>query len=137
MNYKVPNINPEYLFKWEPAKKILFFITQGAHSSGIALKNLENVQPAVLEQLKQMVSISKPSIGDVLSVQDQYVFIVSRKHYSSKHDLDLVKNALSTLEGNYKMSGEDFPDIVRLVRTDFTHIEIKKTSKWEDGRSID
>jgi hypothetical protein len=51
--------------------------------------------------------------------------------------LDLVKNALSTLEGNYKMSGEDFPDIVRLVRTDFTHIEIKKTSKWEDGRSID
>jgi hypothetical protein len=136
MEHTIPNVNPNYLFKWEPEKKHLFFITQGAHMSGIALKNLQYVQPQIVEELVVLVNSSKPTIGSVIAIQD-YVFIVSRKHYSSKHDLDLVKNALHTLKGIYKMSNEDFPAIVDLVATGFPNVGIKTTSKWEDSHTVD
>jgi hypothetical protein len=129
-----PYVNPNYLFKWEPEKKILFFITQGAHVSGTALKNLEYIQPLIIEQLKRYVDGLKPAIGSVIPVQDNYIFIVSRKHYSSKHDLDLVRKALMKLQGIIKMSNEDFPDIVKLVSTEFTNIELKTTSNWDNSR---
>jgi hypothetical protein len=77
-----------------------------------------------------MVDGLKPSIGEVLSVQERYVFIVSRKHYSSKHDLDLVKKALSTLKGNYKIASEDFPTIVDLVSKEFLQVGIKAAT-WK------
>ena len=128
--YKKPIVSNDYLFKWEPEKKVLFFITQGAHVSGVALKNLENFNPIVIEQLKRMVDILKPSIGEVLSVQERYVFIVSRKHYTSKHDLELVKKALLKLKGNYKLASEDFPSIVDMVSKEFPEIEIK-ASVWK------
>jgi hypothetical protein len=128
--YKQPIISNEYLWKTEPEKKILLFITQGAHVSGVAMKILEDKEPLIIEQLKRMVDGLKPSIGEVLSVQERYVFIVSRKHYSSKHDLDLVKKALSTLKGNYKIASEDFPAIVDLVSKEFLQVEIKAAT-WK------
>jgi len=128
--YKQPIISDNYLWKWEPEKKTLFFITQGAHASGVALKNLEYLQPSVLEELKRMVATTKPAIGSVISVQERYVFIVSRKHYSSKHDLDLVKKALLTLKGSYKVANEDFPTILDMVSKGFPEIEIK-ASVWK------
>jgi hypothetical protein len=78
--YKKTIIRNDYMFKWEPEKKFLFFITQGAHASGVALKVLEELQPSVLEELKRTVATLKPAIGSVISVQERYVFIVSRKH---------------------------------------------------------
>jgi hypothetical protein len=128
--YKKPIISDEYLWKWEPEKKFLFFITQGAHASGVALKTLEDLQPSILEELKRVVATMKPAIGSVISVQERYVFIVSRKHYSSKHDLDLVKKALLTLEGNYKIAYEDFPSIVDLVSKEFLQVGIKAAT-WK------
>jgi hypothetical protein len=128
--YKKPILSNEYLFKWEPEKKVLFFITQGAHVSGVAMKTLEDKEPLIIEQLKRMIDGLKPSIGEVLSVQERYVFIVSRKHYSSKHDLDLVKKALSTLKGNYKIANEDFPAIVDLVSKEFLQVGIKAAT-WK------
>jgi hypothetical protein len=128
--YKQPIISDNYLWKWEPEKKILFFITQGAHASGVALKILEDKQPSVLEELKRMVATTKPAIGSVISVQERYVFIVSRKHYSSKHDLDLVKKALLTLKGSYKVANEDFPTIVDLVSKEFLQVGIKAAT-WK------
>jgi hypothetical protein len=128
--YKQPIISNEYLWKREPEKKILLFITQGAHVSGVAMKILEDKEPLIIEQLKRMVDGLKPSIGEVLSVQERYVFIVSRKHYSSKHDLDLVKKALLKLKGNYKIASEDFPTIVDLVSKEFLQVEIKAAT-WK------
>jgi sigma54-dependent transcription regulator len=133
---KAPSVNPNYLFKWEPEKKFLFFITQGAHVSGTALKNLNEVQPEVIELLVEQVNRTKPTIGTVIDIDyvSKYSFIVSRKHYSSKHDLDLVKSALAKLNGIYKMSNEDFPTIVELVTREFPNIEIKTGSNWEDSK---
>lgn len=128
--YKKPIISDEYMFKWEPEKKFLFFITQGAHASGIALKTLEDLQPSILEELKRKFATMKPAIGSVISVQERYVFIVSRKHYSSKHDLDLVKKALLTLEGKYVIALEDFPSIVDLVSKEFLQVGIKAAT-WK------
>lgn len=136
MELKAPSINPNYLFKWEPEKKFLFFITQGAHVSGTAMKNLNEVQPEVVELLVEQVNRIKPTIGTVIDIDyvSNYSFIVSRKHYSSKHDLDLVKSALAKLNGIYKMSNEDFPTIVELVTREFPNIEIKTSSNWEDSK---
>jgi hypothetical protein len=128
--YKKTIISDDYMFKWEPEKKFLFFITQGAHASGVALKNLEDLQPSVLEELKRVVATLKPAIGSVISVQERYVFIVSRKHYTSKHDLELVKKALLTLKGSYKLAIEDFPTIVDLVSKEFLQVGIKAAT-WK------
>jgi hypothetical protein len=128
--YKKPIVSDEYMFKWKPETKFLFFITQGAHASGVALKILEDLQPSVLEELKRKFATTKPAIGSVISVQERYVFIVSRKHYSSKHDLDLVKKALSSLEGNYVIAREDFPSIVDLVSKEFLQVGIKAAT-WK------
>lgn len=128
--YKKPIISDEYMFKWEPEKKFLFFITQGAHASGVALKTLEDLQPSILEKLRRDFANLKPSIGDVFSVEERYVFIVSRKHYSSKHDLGLVKKALSTLEGKYVIAREEFPAIVDLVSKEFLQVGIKAVT-WK------
>ena len=126
--YKQPIINPEHLFKWEPEKKILFFITQGAHVSGTAMKELNDKAPSVIDRLVKRVNEIKPTIGTVIHIQDagNYTFIVSRKHYSSKHDLDLVSSALASLDGNYKMFNGDFPTIVELVSTQYPSIELKR-----------
>lgn len=129
-------VNPDYLFKWEPEKKFLFFTTQSAHMSGIALKNLENVQPQIIDELKSIVNSSKPSLGSVITIRERYVFIITRKSYNSKHDLALTLKALNSLNGNHKMSSEDFPDIVELVTTNCPWVELKETSKWDD-RNID
>ena len=123
-------INPEYLFKWKPEKKTLFFITQSAHASGKALKNLQEVAPSVLEKVQSMCADIKPDIGEVI-ILPMYVFIVSRKHYASKHDLDLVRQGLDKLkEHSIKMSSEDFPSIVEIARN-YPNIEIKSISNWE------
>jgi hypothetical protein len=139
MEHTLPNINKNYLFKWEPHKKTLFFITQGAHITGTAMKNLDEIQPNVVEKLKFEVITKKPTIGTVIVIETSatYVFIVSRKHYSSKHDLGLVKSALASLEGEYKMSNEDFPTITDLVAANFPNVEIKTTSRWEDSQVVD
>lgn len=122
-------INPDYLFKWEPEKKTLFFITQSAHASGIAMKNLQEVQPQVVERVQSLCK-DKPSIGNIITF-DNYIFIVSRKHYSSKHDLDLVSNALDQVKDlSIKVSGEDFPTILGLVKS-YSNIEIRNISNWE------
>lgn len=126
--YKQPIVNPEHLFKWEPEKKFLFFITQGAHVSGTAMKELNDKAPQVIERLVKHMNEIKPTIGTVIHIQDagNYTFIVSRKHYSSKHDLDLVSSALATLDGNYKMFNGEFPTIVELVSTQYPNVELKK-----------
>jgi hypothetical protein len=126
--YKQPIINPEHLFKWEPEKKYLFFITQGAHISGTAMKELNERQPIVVERLVKRVNEIKPTIGTAIHIQDagNFTFIVSRKHYSSKHDLDLVSSALASLNGNYKMFSGEFPAIVELVSTQYPSIELKR-----------
>ena len=126
--YKQPIINPEHLFKWEPEKKILFFITQGAHVSGTAMKELNDKAPSVINRLVKRVNEIKPTTGTVIHIQDagNYTFIVSRKHYSSKHDLDLVSSALASLDGNYKMFNGEFPTIVELVSTQYPSIELKR-----------
>lgn len=127
--YKQSIVNPEHLFKWEPEKKILFFITQGAHITGTAMKYLFEVAPQVVEKLQKIVANDKPTIGTVIKVRDilDYTFIVSRKHYNSKHDLDLVSSALASLsDGIYKMFNGDFPTIVELVATQYPHIELKR-----------
>jgi hypothetical protein len=137
MDYSKPYVSPDYLFKWEPEKNTLFFITQGAHASGTALKNFANVQPHILEELVSIVNSSKPAIGSVITIRN-YIFVVSRKHYSSKHDLDLVLKALNEISHlSIKMSNEDFPTIVDLVEKHFPAIEIKKTSNWDDGHRVD
>jgi hypothetical protein len=129
--YKKPIVNPEYLFKWEPEKKYLFFITQGAHVSGTAMKELNEKAPQVIDLLVKRVNEIKPTIGMAIHIQHagNYTFIVSRKHYSSKHDLDLVSSALASLDGNYKMFNGDFPTIVDLVATQFHNVELKKIVK--------
>jgi hypothetical protein len=126
--YKQPIIHPEHLFKWEPEKKYLFFITQGAHVSGTAMKELNDVSPQVVELLVKRVNEIKPTIGTAIHIQHagNYTFIVSRKHYSSKHDLDLVSSALASLDGSYKMFSGEFPTIVELVSTQFPNVELKK-----------
>jgi hypothetical protein len=129
--YKQPIVNPEHLFKWEPEKKYLFFITQGAHVSGTAMKELNERQPSLLEQLVKRVNDIKPTIGTAIHIHSagDFTFIVSRKHYSSKHDLDLVSSALASLGGNYKMFNGDFPTIVDLVSTRFHNVELRKILK--------
>jgi hypothetical protein len=127
--YKQPIVNPEHLFKWEPEKQILFFITQGAHTTGTAMKHLFEVAPQVVEKLQKIVANDKPTIGTVIKVKDTLgcTFIVSRKHYNSRHDLDLVSSALASLDGGfYKMFNGDFPTIVDLVATQYRHIELKR-----------
>jgi hypothetical protein len=132
--YKKPIISQEYLFRWEPERKFVFFITQGAHISGTAMKNLFEVNPQVVEKLQKLVAMDKPTIGTAIQVKDtgDYVFIVSRKHYSSKHDLDLVSSALAKLEGTYKMSNEDFPTIVELVSARFPNVDLRTSTKKQE-----
>lgn len=133
--YKQPIVNPEHLFKVEPEKKILFFITQGAHTTGTAMKYLFEVAPQAVEKLQKIVAADKPTIGTVITVKDtlDYTFIVSRKHYNSKHDLDLVSSALASLpSGNYKMFNGDFPTIVELVATQYPTIELKRLVKKDE-----
>ena len=132
--YKIPIINPEYLFKWEPEKKHLFFITQGAHASGVAMKELNELRPEVVELLVKRVNEIKPTIGTAIHIDNagSFTFIVSRKHYTSKHDLDLVSSALASLSGNYKMANEEFPTIVDLVATKYPTIEFRKATKSAD-----
>lgn len=129
--YKQPIVNPKHLFKWEPEKKYLFFITQGAHVSGTAMKELNEKVPQVIDLLVKRVNEIKPTIGMAIHIHNagDYTFIVSRKHYSSKHDLDLVSSALTSLNGNYKMFNGDFPTIVDLVATQFHNVELKKIVK--------
>lgn len=133
--YKQPIINPEHLFKWEPDKKFLFFITQGAHISGTAMKQLLDRIPEVVDLLVQRVNASKPTIGTALHLghDGQFTFIVSRKHYNSKHDLDLVSSALASLSGDYKMFSGEFPTIVNLVTSQFTNIDLRKIFNHKDA----
>jgi hypothetical protein len=132
--YKQPIVSDEYLFKWEPEKKILFFITQGAHITGEAMKQLDNFNPQLVEKLKAYVVSNKPTIGTVIDIKDHTncLFIVSRKHFSSKHDLDLVRSALASLgDSTYKIAREDFPTIISVVATEFPNIELK-SPVWSD-----
>lgn len=120
----------KYLFTWEPEKQSLFFIDQKAHKSGVVMKNLDHVQPHVIEELQKILEVSHP-IGSVITIR-WYTFIISRKHYAGRHDLALVDKALASLSGPHKMTAEDFPDIVNLARK-YSSIEIYDTSDWDKG----
>ena len=98
------------------------------------MKELNELRPEVVELLVKRVNEIKPTIGTAINIENagNFTFIVSRKHYSSKHDLDLVSSALASLSGNYKMSNEDFPTIVELVATKYPAIEFRKSVKSAD-----
>lgn len=123
----------KYLFVWEPEKQTLFFVDQKGHKSGVAMKNLDYVQPSVIEELQKTLETPHP-IGSVITIR-WYTFIVSRKHYSSRQDLAATDAALATLSGPHKMTAEDFPEIVSLARK-YSNIEFYDTSDWDKGTAL-
>ena len=105
----------KYLFKYEPEKKILLFIDQKGHKSGEVMKHYDYIQPHIVERLQEVLAAHPHGTGDHIEIGN-VVFLITRKHYASRHDLSAVRSFLKDNTTPYKVSELDFPEIVAVLR---------------------
>ena len=116
------------VFTYEPHKYTLAFIDLNGTISGDLMKQIKYRQPKVIEKMHNFISSVELSIGDNFTIDD-YVFIISRKHYRNKTNLILTEKALEDLTFNHmKTTLENFPELKPLL--DKFNIEIYETSEW-------
>lgn len=120
-------------FNDRPLKKIVAFITQGAHVSGKIMKQIEFRDPDVIIELKNKIA-NNSNIGDVIAI-GAYVFVVYKKHYNTKMNTEKFEAALkiaAPIINKYKtkITNEDWPDYKELILQYIPSIEYRETSEW-------
>jgi len=124
------------VFIYEKHKKTLAFIDLKGHLSGRLMKNIDYVQPRVIEELKKTILESGNEIGKIIQIRD-YVFVTIRNHYNSKVDLNKFKTIMQKLEPQniYKTTAENYTeclDVIKEVDLPYT-LEVYETSEWGVG----
>lgn len=118
----------KYLFTYEPEKTTIAFTDFAGHKSGIVMKAIDYVQPDVIEKLQASLAERPAKVGDVIYIKT-FAFVVSRRHYASRHDINAILAALSSMDGQLKISTEEYPEIIDLLR-DKPEVELYDTSTW-------
>ena len=120
------------VFKWEPHKRILFFITQGGHLSGDLMKSLAERNPQVLLELHQELAKDN-SIGRYFTLEnDRYGFLIVRKHYNTKPNAAEFMKMLGSLpKVMHKTTLETHPVYAKVLQElQLADVEIYETSLW-------
>lgn len=129
-------VDMSYLFIHEKEKFYLAFTTQSAHLSGDLMKNIENVAPRAIEELKAEVAKDN-EIGRVIWC-GQFVFIITRKHYNSTPDAAKFISMLRSLPSDkiFKTTQETHKVYANVLATEkFDNIEVHTSSDWDYGRT--
>lgn len=118
----------KYLFTYEPEKTTVAFTDLAGHKSGIVMKAIDHVQPHIIEALQKHLAEGAAKVGDTILIRN-YAFIVSRRHYASRHNVDAVLAALMAMDGQLKISSEEYPEIISHLHGN-PQVEFYDTSTW-------
>jgi hypothetical protein len=124
-----------YLFVYEKEKFYLAFTTQGGHITGDLMKNIENISPRAIEEMKAEIAKDN-TIGRVIWC-GQFVFIITRKHYNSKPNAAEFVSMLGSLPADkiFKTTKEIHPVYANVFSiSNFYNIEVYDSSDWDYGR---
>lgn len=101
---------------YEPEKKILIFIDQKPYLSGPLIKNYFSFYPFAKSSLQQSMIEKGNDIGSVHTYKN-LVFLIVRKHFNSKINVEQFKSILFNLPANeiYKTTKESFTDYAKVI----------------------
>lgn len=123
------------VFRWEPQKTTLFFLTQGGHLSGDLLKSLEYRAPQIVKEMQEELAKDN-TIGRYFELRGGiYGFLVVRKHYNSKPDAGQFASMLRSLPARtFKTTLETHEVYAKVLKElALPTIEIYNTSLWGKG----
>lgn len=123
------------VFRWEPHKTTLFFLTQGGHLSGDLLKELENRAPQIVKEMLEEIAKDN-TIGRYFELRGGiWGFLVVRKHYNTKPNADQFTSMLRSLPARqFKTTLETHEVYAKTLKAlALPNIEIYDTSQWGKG----
>lgn len=101
------------IWKIEPEKITLFFITQGGHGKPL-INAFQHVAPEVVERLKENVKADNTMHRVFSFHKEHYVFVIYKKHYLTRDTVENIRTA-------FKKVREEYPDqIIKLPRENDT-----------------
>jgi len=123
-----------YVFDLTHKGRVLAFTTQGGHITGDLMKNINGVQPRVIERLQEEVKLDN-TLGRIIDI-DNFTFVIARKHYNSRPSIKEMEALLATLpEGvHYKTTKETFPSMCAAL--DSRYVLMCGGSSWEYGKTF-